>query len=346
MVRTLFSFVPFMVCLFWFAVFLVSYKKHNPAKMVLTWFLLVCSVLYLCHGVFFTKGLPHTLECLWALCSLSVFPIYYLYIKALTTNVSNNYRQYLVLLPALIVALLLYIWPGKFMELVRIVLFTLQVVALCCIGIVMLRRFDQEVASCYANVEGRDTKDVKVLLLAFVLTSLCSVTANILGRSAFAEGTVPLVVVATVFATMLFALSYIGYTRDFSFHELEDETAEEFLEEMPSVPDEIIGRKLDELMKTKKFYLERGLKITDIASQIGSCRTYVSNYINSVKGETFSDYINRLRIEEAKSILSSGVEIKNISLAEQLGFANEQSFYRNFRKFTGMTPAQWKTLHR
>ncbi|WP_295437171.1 AraC family transcriptional regulator [uncultured Prevotella sp.] len=30
-----------------------------------------------------------------------------------------------------------------------------------------------------------------------------------------------------------------------------------------------------------------------------------------------------------------------ITIATQAGFTSEQSFYRNFKKFTGVTPAQW-----
>ena len=95
-------------------------------------------------------------------------------------------------------------------------------------------------------------------------------------------------------------------------------------------------------MERKQMFLEKGLKINDVAKEIGSCRTYVSNYLNKTKGETFSDYINRLRIKHALTVLEQDHQIKNIALAERLGFASEQSFYRNFKKFTGKTPAEWK----
>lgn len=98
-------------------------------------------------------------------------------------------------------------------------------------------------------------------------------------------------------------------------------------------------------MKEDKLFKEQNLKITDVADRLNSCRTYVSNCINQSKGETFSDYVNRLRIEEATAILSAEKDIKNIVIAELVGFANEQSFYRNFKKFTGMTPSEWKEIN-
>lgn len=334
-----------MVCLIWLIIFALGYRKHNPAKKVLTWFLLTCSVLYFCHALFFTEGLSHTMNCVWAFCSLSVYPIYYLYIKALTTNVSNNCTQYWVLLPGLVYFVVSLFLPTGMLDIARIILFTIQIIFVCISGAKKLRAFDKLVASCYANIEGRETADVKYLLYAFVATSLLSAISNIAGRSFFAKEDSLLVPVAILFATMLFALSYLGYSRDFSYIELQKETSEDSPEDDVPESGDVIGRKLDSLMREKKLFLEKGLKINDVATQIGSCRTYVSNYINQYKGENFSDYINKLRIEEAKTIMSGG-DVKIIVLAEQLGFTNEQSFYRSFKKITGMTPVEWKNKNK
>lgn len=331
-----------MVCFFWLIVFALGYGRHNPAKKVLTWFLLVCSVLYFCHALFFTSVLPRAVECVWALCSLSVYPLYYLYICALTGRFSGNVRQYRVLVPGFAVFLLLVFFPGRASELTRLVLFSLQIVLVCMYGIRRLREFDALVASCYANVEGRDTTDVKNILAALVATSVFSASANILGKSFFAYDDRLLLLVAILFAFMLFALSYLGYTRDFSYMELACETAGDGDEEVPLEPDDNLGDRLDALMRDKRLYREKGLKITDVASQVGACRTYVSNYINQSMGESFSDYINRLRVEDAKTILRQDGDIKNSAIAEELGFASEQNFYRNFKKFTGVTPSQWR----
>ena len=64
MLRTLFSFTPFYVCLFWLITFIIHYRKCDTAKRILTWFLCTCVVLYFCHALYFTIGLPHPMECL------------------------------------------------------------------------------------------------------------------------------------------------------------------------------------------------------------------------------------------------------------------------------------------
>ena len=79
-----------------------------------------------------------------------------------------------------------------------------------------------------------------------------------------------------------------------------------------------------------------------MARASGICRTYVSNYINQTKGMSFSDYINSLRIDHAKMLLTSNTEnVKISAIAAQSGVSSEQSFYRNFHKFTGMKTFEW-----
>lgn len=339
MLRTIISFTPFMVCLFWLIVYLPGYRKYDSAKKVFTWFLQICTVLYFCHALFFTVGQRHILECIWALCSLSVYSISYLYICALTTSNPDGVRRYWVLLPGIIVFILMLVYPGTSFDMVRVILFTIQVVFVCCSGMKMLSSFERLVTSSYADTEGRTVTVVKNLLFAFVLTSLLSVSANIVGRSVFASDIRLLAPIALLFSSILFAISYIEYNRDFSYKDFSGGTAEDYLETMEST--EVFGRRLDQLMAEKKLYLKKNLKINDVAALMGSYTMYLSHYINEFKGEPFSDYINRLRVDYAKTILIDEDESKRTD-AEQLGFSSERSFYRNFKKFTGMTPAQWK----
>ena len=57
---------------------------------------------------------------------------------------------------------------------------------------------------------------------------------------------------------------------------------------------------------------------------------------------SFSNYINSLRVEHAKTLLLQNTENSKIAtIANKSGFSSEQSFYRNFNKFTGMKPLEW-----
>ncbi len=345
MLRTLFSFIPFYMCLFWFITFITHYRKSDTAKRFLTWFLGTCVVLYFCHALFFSVGLSHPMECLWTLCSLSVYPLYYAYICNLVSRPNAPLKLFLILLPGIIVAVAKYFFPGDTVDNARKLLFAIQVFVVVYFGYRKLRTFDREIANVYADTEGRDTTAVKHLLIAFVLTSLCSAVANALGRHYFAQSDWMVLAVLTPFTVMLFALSYIGFTRDFSFEQfVEDskESIEQPTENTPAMEESEIGKSIDHLFITQQLYLTPNFKIGDLVKATGICRTHLSNYINQTKGMSFSDYINSLRVEHAKRLLSQNTEnTKIVTIATQSGFSSEQSFYRNFHKFTGMKPLEW-----
>lgn len=345
MLRILFSFIPFYVCLFWFITFITHYRKSDTAKRILTWFLFTCVVLYFCHALFFTVGLSHPMECLWTLCSLSVYPLYYAYICNLVSRPNAPFRLFLILLPGIIVAAVKFFLPLDEVDDARQMLFAIQIFGVIYFGYRKLRAFDREIANVYADTEGRDTTAVKHLLIAFVITSLCSTVANALGRHYFAQSDWMLFAVLTPFSVMLFALSYIGFTRNFSFEQFVEDSKvndEHPIENTSEKEERDIGYCIEQIIITNQLYLTPNLKIGDVAKATGICRTYISTYINQTKGMSFSDYINGLRVEHAKNLLSHNTDNTKITtLAIRSGFSSEQSFYRNFHKFTGMKPLEW-----
>ena len=108
----------------------------------------------------------------------------------------------------------------------------------------------------------------------------------------------------------------------------------------PSANDELMNR-IKQLMEEQRLYLNSELKLEDIASALGLNRTYVSDCINTHTGDSFSQFVNGYRIEYAKRVLRSQPDTKVTSLYLSAGFSSEQSFYRNFKAFTGMTPKEW-----
>lgn len=107
-----------------------------------------------------------------------------------------------------------------------------------------------------------------------------------------------------------------------------------------SANDELMNR-IRQLMEQQQLYLNSELKLEDIASSLSLNRNYVSDCINSHTGYSFSQFVNGYRIEYAKQVLRNLPDTKVTSLYLSAGFSSEQSFYRNFKSFTGMTPKEW-----
>ncbi|MEM8895131.1 MAG: AraC family transcriptional regulator, partial [Bacteroidota bacterium] len=65
--------------------------------------------------------------------------------------------------------------------------------------------------------------------------------------------------------------------------------------------------------------------------------------INEQEGVSFSDFINKYRVEDAKKLLSSGrsKQVTILAISLEAGFNSKTAFYNTFKKFTGQTPTEF-----
>jgi len=97
-----------------------------------------------------------------------------------------------------------------------------------------------------------------------------------------------------------------------------------------------------------KPYLNPELTINDLAAMIPCNRHHLSQVLNEALKNSFYDYINFYRVEEAKQLLmnASKKNYKISSIAYDAGFNSLSTFNEIFRKHTGTTPSQFrKDLH-
>jgi AraC-like DNA-binding protein len=109
------------------------------------------------------------------------------------------------------------------------------------------------------------------------------------------------------------------------------------------VSDEIIVM-LDAAMKERKLYQDPEIRLEKLADAIGTTRHYLSQVINDRKGMSFFEYINSLRIDEAKFLLANpdNHKMNVIEIAYQVGFNNKVTFNSTFKKSTGLTPTEFR----
>ncbi|MEO0527225.1 MAG: helix-turn-helix domain-containing protein [Bacteroidota bacterium] len=104
-----------------------------------------------------------------------------------------------------------------------------------------------------------------------------------------------------------------------------------------------LKKELQRLMEQEKPYLDSDIRLDDLAEMLDVPRHHASQIINENFNSNFFDFMNQYRIREAELALkdkNSGITIQKI--AYQSGFNNRVSFYKAFKKVTGMTPSQYK----
>lgn len=89
-----------------------------------------------------------------------------------------------------------------------------------------------------------------------------------------------------------------------------------------------------------KHYSE-DISLSDVAEKIHLNPSYLSSLFKQVTGSSFKEYLNRVRIEEAKSLLEN-TDYSIMEIAVATGYSDQSYFSKVFRKLTGITPKQYR----
>lgn len=106
---------------------------------------------------------------------------------------------------------------------------------------------------------------------------------------------------------------------------------------------EELKRRIEKLMKKERPYVNKNLKMADVAAQLQTTTNAVSYVLNQYMQKSYNDFINAYRVEEFKRLVDSGASERYTltALYEQCGFGSQASFFRIFKKFTGITPSEY-----
>lgn len=101
---------------------------------------------------------------------------------------------------------------------------------------------------------------------------------------------------------------------------------------------------LEDFIVSQRNYLDSSLSLEMVADKLNLNKSYLSRLINLELGKSFTDYVNELRVEEAKSYIANP-DFWNytlVSIGLEAGFNSKSAFNLAFKKFTGLTPSEYK----
>ena len=123
-----------------------------------------------------------------------------------------------------------------------------------------------------------------------------------------------------------------------------DRTKIEPGETEPDEADRQIFDEFNRLIIDKQIHLDAETTIDHVARMMGISRTYLSQAVNRCTGDNFTACINEYRVKEAVRLMSDPVK-KHVTIdgiAGDCGFNDRISFYRVFKKSTGVPPATFR----
>ena len=87
--------------------------------------------------------------------------------------------------------------------------------------------------------------------------------------------------------------------------------------------------------------LDKKLSLTDIAASVHMNKSYISRVFKEKMGENLFDYINKRKIEKAKTLIKNNV-LRMYEIALSVGMEDTAYFSRVFKKYEGISPSEYQ----
>ena len=237
-------------------------------------------------------------------------------------------------LPFAIFTLLYIVWPSERVIYAYAVFLWCYAWTIVGIGFVKTRRYLSYVRKNFSNIDRIDVLWLKPVFIFAIISQLSwlfvSLYATVLGDIIY------------YVSSILLWLMVLHYSWNFQPIKTEKEAEPEAdMLKCSKVPP-ILEGELERVVEGGKLYLRKDLTLADIALELNTNRTYVSNYLSQVRRQTFYDYINQMRIERVSvPLLREHPEYTLEYIASESGFASISTFRRAFRKLKKQNPRQF-----
>lgn len=98
---------------------------------------------------------------------------------------------------------------------------------------------------------------------------------------------------------------------------------------------------IESKMIEEKFYLNEKFSSQDVLVHFDITRNKLDELLTHIKGLSFADWLNSLRIEYAKSLLLNNNNYTIDAISSMSGYSSRSAFYAAFKKVTNITPTEF-----
>lgn len=238
--------------------------------------------------------------------------------------------------------------------------FFIAILAWCLMSLVYARAifrttvsYHQSLRQTFADDQGKRIGWVEaisvLLLLTWVYSLFVLIAEDSLRAWGISEDGVFILLLIVTWILCLFGLrQQPGFTEVYEREEAVTDEAPRAKYERSALESsdfERIAGKLTQAVVDESLYRDSDLNLYKLADHTGVTKQYISQTLSQHLDTTFFDFVNQARINAAKPLLL-GSDQTVLDIALDVGFNARSSFYKAFRKLTGMTPSEFrKTAH-
>jgi len=267
-------------------------------------------------------------------------PFFYFYVKALAAPPDQPYKKWrihlAVLTPLILVGGFLYPY-GDNLELWR----GWVIYGIYLVWLIYLLAAGYELRTTFSSLfSGKSKRNSHAIWVCSLYVGNCAIWTAYM----FA-GFMSYILGALLFSFMLYllVLLLILNKRNASLlpathskpkpkpHKIPDREATSLLEQLRNI------------MEEQELYRNPNLKLADVAKKLNLSPHRVSSLLNDHLGHGFPHFLNSYRIDQAKVLILSNQTHTLEAIGYDSGFNSKSTFFATFKKFTGTTPARFKS---
>lgn len=111
--------------------------------------------------------------------------------------------------------------------------------------------------------------------------------------------------------------------------------------QMNSKANELMQRKINTVVEYVINHIDQPISLQQMSNLVGMSESHFSRYFRRATGNRFVEFLNRLRVSRACSLLAETDE-QIASICFQVGFNNVANFNRRFQELKGVTPREYR----
>ena len=250
----------------------------------------------------------------------------------------------------------------KFELATRSVLADLVLLSYAIASLSLLKQHRRHIEQQFSSLEKITLRWLKLFVFLCIATVLLAIIEVLLGMiwSIYPKEARFMSVVTHVI--LLYGIGFMGLRQPLIFDTAGQRSSESKAEEQEKTPSSDLQTKNPKYQRSglssedeQRYWLKLlshleshhthrtpGLKIGQLAKELGVRDNYLSQVINSCAGKNFFEFINSYRLDEARTLLVEQPQKSITEIALEVGFSSQSAFYNHFKKRENQTPSAYR----
>lgn len=245
----------------------------------------------------------------------------------------------------------------KYFNIVYLVLFLGHSIYYTISAYFRIVRHQRDIEQFHSSTEDIDLRWIKYIIYAFISSSLLITVYNILTTSQALNIYINLFFLSVAYFVSFYSLRQkeiypkeaiiAEQNQDVADGPLNQQADAQKAEKPKLLTEQELSRfkeQLIVLMDQQKPYLDSELNLIKLAELMNLSTHQLSFLINTGMGSNFFNFINSYRVNKAKELLvcPEHAHLNMLVIGFQSGFNSKTSFNTTFKKFTGLTPTDYR----